>query len=82
MATSRGRSTHTSNNNNNTNKNGNECNVELFPISKDGDWSRAIHHDLNIKRRTCTTFIIPKDKKAATAYDNTIQLLIYLISNT
>ncbi|CAF0881591.1 unnamed protein product [Adineta steineri] len=74
MATSCCRSTHTSNNNNNTNKNGNECNVELFPISKDGDWSRAIHHDLNIKRRTCTTFIVPKEKnekKAVTADQST-----------
>ncbi|CAF0766794.1 unnamed protein product [Rotaria sp. Silwood1] len=25
--------------------------------SDDDDWTRVIHHDLNIKRRTCTTFI-------------------------
>ncbi|CAF1249047.1 unnamed protein product [Adineta ricciae] len=38
-----------------------ESTYRLTNLSNDGDWSRAIHHDLNIKRRTCTTFI-PKDK--------------------
>ncbi|UJR35044.1 hypothetical protein I4U23_027820 [Adineta vaga] len=38
-----------------------ESNYHLSNLSTDGDWTRAIHHDLNIKRRTCTTFI-PKDK--------------------
>ncbi|CAF1524410.1 unnamed protein product, partial [Rotaria sp. Silwood1] len=36
-----------------------------FELQSEDDWTRAIHHNLNIKRRTCTTFIpnpsIPND---------------------
>ncbi|CAF4967766.1 unnamed protein product [Rotaria sp. Silwood1] len=38
---------------------------KLFELQSEDDWTRAIHHNLNIKRRTCTTFIpnpsIPND---------------------
>ncbi|CAF1216246.1 unnamed protein product, partial [Rotaria magnacalcarata] len=31
--------------------------LNQFEPQADGDWTKAIHHELNIKRRTCTTFI-------------------------
>ncbi|CAF2128607.1 unnamed protein product [Rotaria magnacalcarata] len=34
-----------------------EYKLNLFEPQADGDWTKAIHHELNIKRRTCTTFI-------------------------
>ncbi|CAF3293085.1 unnamed protein product [Rotaria socialis] len=34
-----------------------EYKLNLFGPQAAGDWTRAIHHELNIKRRTCTTFI-------------------------
>ncbi|CAF1230161.1 unnamed protein product [Rotaria sordida] len=38
-------------------KKNNEQRVNLFELQSEDDWTRAIHHNLNIKRRTCTTFI-------------------------
>ncbi|CAF4433686.1 unnamed protein product, partial [Rotaria socialis] len=41
-----------------SNKNkGNAYKLNLLGSQPDEDWTRAIHHELNIKRRTCTTFI-------------------------
>ncbi|CAF3990732.1 unnamed protein product [Rotaria sordida] len=47
----------------------NEHKLNLFKLKSDDDdddWTRAIHHDLNIKRRTCTTFI-PKSSATSDA---------------
>ncbi|CAF1134485.1 unnamed protein product [Rotaria sp. Silwood1] len=38
-------------------KKNNEQKVNLFELQSEYDWTHAIHHNLNIKRRTCTTFI-------------------------
>ncbi|CAF4117301.1 unnamed protein product [Rotaria sp. Silwood2] len=43
--------------NSNHNKSNNEYKLNLFSRKFDDDWTHAIHQELNIRRRTCTTFI-------------------------
>ncbi|CAF3112137.1 unnamed protein product [Rotaria sp. Silwood2] len=50
-------------------KKNNEQKVNLFELQSDDDWTRAIHHNLNIKRRTCTTFI-PKSSATSDTSKN------------
>ncbi|CAF0911252.1 unnamed protein product [Rotaria sp. Silwood1] len=44
-------------NNSNHNKSNNEYKLDLLSTKFDDDWTHAIHQELNIRRRTCTTFI-------------------------
>ncbi|CAF1110172.1 unnamed protein product [Rotaria sordida] len=44
-------------NNSNHNKSNNQYKLNLFSTKLDDDWTYAIHQELNIRRRTCTTFI-------------------------